>query len=77
MDPEATIELINDAICTGDLCEAYDHIANLDAWILKNGMIPWNGINATHDLLRILKRGILQCSNEGRCACHTHKESER
>ena len=73
MDPEATVELINDAIFTGDLCAAYDHVSDLDRWIAKSGMIPWSGLNINRDLVRILKRGILQCSNEGHCTCGHEK----
>lgn len=74
MDPDATVELINDAIFTGDLCSAYDHVSDLDRWIANKGMIPWVELRVNRDLLRILKRGILQCSNEGHCTCgHENK----
>lgn len=74
MDPNATVELINDAIAEMDLCSAYDHVSDLDYWIVMGGFIPEsNGIKVNRDLLRIIKRGILQCSNEGHCTCGHEK----
>lgn len=73
MDPNATIDLINDAIAEMDLCSAYDHATDLERWIVRGGFTPECSLHINRDMIRIIKRGILQCSNEGRCACHTHK----
>lgn len=71
MDPNATVDLLNDAITEIDLCSAYDAASDLARWIKIGGFTPdLTPIKVMPELLEIIKRGILARSNDGKCLCY-------
>src|SRR5690606_23140791 len=60
MDPNATVELINEFIAAGQFAEAIDSIADLERWIYRGGFTPDKGIRVSIRSLRLLKRSMLR-----------------
>lgn len=57
MDPNATLELINNAIADLDLCSAIDSILDLKRWIMRGGYTPDSRLQITVELLKTIHIG--------------------